>query len=114
MKSLSNREYTEYFKRKIDGVEKHNCELRKYAEKQIDSLNHLTSMISPETFWQTIPKILGVDAKLTLLVELISYEDFSSDEIIRIVESDYSYYFKELCGYDLSMKTNPSIVFNVA
>lgn len=59
-------------------------------------------------------KYLGIDAKLTLLIELVSFENFSNKDIIRIVEDDYKNYFKELCGYDLKIKPKPSMIFNVS
>ncbi|WP_431383832.1 DUF7006 family protein [Enterococcus casseliflavus] len=49
---------------------------------------------------------------MSLLADLSKYEDFSEADIIRIIESDYQNYFKELCGYDLSMQTKYSMVFN--
>lgn len=61
-----------------------------------------------------LPKILGLDAKLNLVSELSRFDDFSADEIIRITENDYKTYFKELCGYDLSIEKKNSIIFNVA
>ncbi|WP_441316288.1 DUF7006 family protein, partial [Enterococcus sp. PF-3] len=45
--------------------------------------------------------------------ELIVFDDFSNEDIIRIVENDYRTYFKELCGYDLSMDPKHSMIFNV-
>lgn len=87
--------------------------LEDYLEKQLERLNQLIDEISKETFWKVFPKILGIDAKLSLLADLSKYEDFSEADIIRIIESDYQNYFKELCGYDLSMQTKYSIVFNV-
>ncbi|HAZ1244834.1 TPA: hypothetical protein J0V22_002711 [Enterococcus faecium] len=78
-----------------------------YLDSQVEKLNQLIEGISHETFWQVFPKILGIDAKLTLLTELMPFEDFSNEEIIRIVENDYRDYFKELCGYDLRMKEKP-------
>lgn len=48
-----------------------------------------------------------------IVSELISFDDFSSEDIIRIVENDYRTYFQELCGYDLSMDPKHSMIFNV-
>ena len=87
--------------------------LMTYLESQFQKLDQLIERISQETFWQVFPEILGIDAKLTLVTELMPYEDFSNEEIIRIVENDYQDYFKELCGYDLRMKDKPSMIFHV-
>jgi len=45
---------------------------------------------------------------------LCKIQEFSSNEIIRITENDYRTYFKELCGYNLSMKTENSMIFNIS
>ncbi|MFP8918513.1 DUF7006 family protein [Enterococcus innesii] len=87
--------------------------LADYLDKQFYRLEYLIKMISPETFWAVFPEILGVDARINLLMELVAFEDFSNEEIIRIVESDYQYYHKELCGYDLKTRTQPSMMFTV-
>lgn len=106
----TKQDYLDYFKTIIT-IE--NKELTAYLNNQVAHLNQLTQTISQETFWQLFPKILGIDAKLTLLAELIQFDEFSNDEIMRIVETDYRSYSKELCGYDLITKPKPSMIFNV-
>ncbi|MHA6124537.1 DUF7006 family protein [Enterococcus mundtii] len=44
---------------------------------------------------------------------MLVFDNFSDEAIIRMVETDYRTYFKELCGYDLSMEPKHSIIFNV-
>ncbi len=51
-----------------------------YLDSQVEKLDQLIEGISHETFWQVFPKILGIDAKLTLLTELMPFEDFSNEE----------------------------------
>ncbi|WP_258185876.1 DUF7006 family protein [Enterococcus sp. PF-3] len=109
----SKNEYIRQFKAALDKEGSERLTLMTYLNSQFQKLDHLIEAISQETFWQVFPEILGVDAKLTLLTELISFEDFSNEEIIRIVENDYQVYFKELCGYDLKMKEKPSIIFHI-
>ncbi|MDB1690137.1 DUF7006 family protein [Enterococcus casseliflavus] len=87
--------------------------LTTYLNTQCEKLDQLIESISQETFWQVFPEVLGVDAKLNLLTELIPFDDFSNEEIIRIIENDYQDYFKELCGYDLKTKDKPSMIFNI-
>ena len=80
---------------------------------QMEQLTVLLEQLSKETFWQLIPRILGIDAKLCLLVEMVSFDEFSEEELIHMIEQDYSTYFKELCGYNLSKQTTHSLVFSV-
>ena len=106
-------DYIKQFQEALGQAEPERTTLATYLDSQVKKLDQLIEGISQDTFWQVFPKILGVDAKLTLLTELIPFEDFSNKEIIRIVENDYRDYFKELCGYDLRMKEKPSIIFHV-
>lgn len=89
-------------------------QLETYLKDQLQRFQQVIERLSEETFWQLFPKILGIDAKLSIVAELIRFEDFSDEEIIRITENDYATYFKELCGYDLSMKPKPSLIFNMS
>lgn len=112
-KLKTKNEYREQFQMALDQAGKERIMLTAYLDMQFQKLNQLIESISQETFWKVFPEILGVDAKLTLLTELIPFDDFSNEEIIRIIENDYPNYFKELCGYDLKMKDKPSMIFSV-
>ncbi|MFW8576817.1 DUF7006 family protein [Enterococcus entomosocium] len=107
-------EYSSYYQKEFGNASRKEKDLKDYLIDLLRRLNQLTDEISRENFWSVLPRILGIDAKLNLLVELIKFEELPSEEIIRIIENDYQSYFKELCGYDLSMETRYSLVFNVA
>jgi len=109
----SKTEYLDGFQKKFTDSNRENGALASYVEKQLTLLDQLVAGISPETFWAITPDILGIDAKLVLVTEMMRFDDFSDDEIIRIVEKDYRFYLKELCGYNLGMETKHSLVFNV-
>lgn len=113
LKVIKLEEYKNYFKEMIDLSGNERESMTDYLNAQFSELELLIENISQETFWHVFPKILGVDAKLSLLTELSPFEDFSKEEIIRIIEMDYLNYFKELCGYDLKMRTKPSLIFNI-
>lgn len=59
-------------------------------------------------------KVLGIDAKLTLFTELMQFDEFSIDEIVKIVETDYRSYFKELCDCDLITEPKRSMILNAS
>ena len=110
----TQQDYILGFQCTFEAVEKRESNVLKiYLADQIRRLNTLVDQISSHNFWEVWPKILGIDAKISLVAELISFENFSSEDILRIAESDYQTYFKELCGYDLSMETKHSMIFNV-
>ncbi|MFT0132637.1 DUF7006 family protein, partial [Candidatus Enterenecus avicola] len=109
----SKKEYIEKFQEKLAGSLRANGALAHYVAKQLDQLNCLVQDISQDTFWERIPVILGIDAKLVLITDLMRFDDFTDEEIIRIVEQDYHYYFKELCGYTLGMEAKHSLIFNI-
>ena len=110
----TKNDYIKQFQVALDQEEPERTNLTTYLDKQVEKFDQLIEAISPDTFWQVFPKVLGIDAKLTLLTELMPFEDFSNEEIIRMVENDYRDYFKELCGYDLKMEDKPSIIFHVS
>lgn len=109
----TQEEYISLFKEELNNLGSQTERIQEYIDFQFKELDKIMEDMGKDNFWVLYPKLLGIDAKLTLLVELLSFEDFSGKEIIRIVESDYRSYFKELCGYDLSMKTKHSLIFNV-
>lgn len=102
-----------FFENALVELNRETYELDLYLKKQFNLLDQLLEEISTESFWHKFPQILGIDAKLSLIIELIKFEDFSQGEIVRIVEQDYQNYFKELCGFNLNSEIKHSIVFNV-
>ncbi|EPH63173.1 hypothetical protein D932_02090 [Enterococcus casseliflavus 14-MB-W-14] len=112
-KLKSKKDYVKQFQVALDQVGQERAALTSYLNSQFQKFDQLIENISQETFWQIFPEILGIDAKLTLVTELIPFDDFSNEEIIRIAENDYQDYFKELCGYDLKTKGKPSIIFHI-
>lgn len=111
----TKEEYFEKFEHQINQKKSNQAApiLYEYMNRQFDQLMELIENLSKETYWQLIPQILGIDAKLSLLVEAIQFEGFSDTELIRMIEQDYCTYFKELCGYNLSMEPNQSLIFTV-
>ncbi|NMP59572.1 DUF7006 family protein [Enterococcus mundtii] len=112
---ITKDEYMRQFQESLPQNKKENEELNEYLTQQFEQLDQLTRTVSPDNFWENIPKILGVDAKLSLITELIRYDynKLPINEILRIVETDYRTYFKELCGNEQSTKNKYSMIFNV-
>lgn len=112
----TKEEYLKKFEDQLNQVtsEEKQADLYTYMYTQFDQLNALLDDLSKETYWQMMPRILGIDAKLVLLTELVQLDEFSTLEILRIIETDYRTYYKELCGYDLSMDPAHSLIFNVS
>ncbi|NMP59689.1 DUF7006 family protein [Enterococcus mundtii] len=110
---LTKDEYMRQFQDTVTQAKRETGELEAYLAQQFEQLNQLTNVVSPANFWETLPEVLGIDAKLTLIAELIRYDDVSMQEILRLVETDYRTYLKELCGNELSAETNHSLVFHV-
>ncbi|MGG5305764.1 hypothetical protein IGK38_000397 [Enterococcus pernyi] len=108
-------EYMRQFQESILKDKKENEELNEYLTQQFEQLDQLTRTVSPDNFWENIPRILGIDAKLTLMAELIRYDYqlITIKEMMRIVETDYRTYFKELFENNLSVNNTYSMVYNV-
>lgn len=113
MLPMTKKEYETFFKESLNKESNYESELDSYLDEQFYKLDQLINKISKENFWEIIPLILGLDAKMSLIIEMSRYEEFSKNEIIRITENDYKNYFKELCGYGINMCENSSFVFNV-
>ncbi|WP_429967537.1 DUF7006 family protein [Enterococcus sp. AZ173] len=109
----TREDYIKGFTQIFTETKRDTKDLEVYVTTQVQRLDTLLDGLTQETFWQQWPAILGIDAKLSIVTELVHFEDFSSEEIIRMAETDYQTYFKELCGYDLSMETKHSMIFNV-
>lgn len=90
--------------------------IKNYIENQVQKLKELIEALTSANFWIDIPIIMGIDSKLVLLREvIITIEDFdfSDEEVLKIVEQDYPYYNKELCGYKLNDVTSHSLIFKI-
>ncbi|MGG5325698.1 hypothetical protein IGJ83_003339 [Enterococcus pernyi] len=112
---LTKDEYMRQFQENMPQDKKENEELNEYLKQQFEQLDQLTRTVSPENFWENLPRILGIDAKLTLMSELINYDYnvIPIKEMMKIVETDYRTYFKELCGNNVSTNNHYSIVCHV-
>lgn len=110
---LRKNDYMRQFQDTLRQAKRETGELEDYLSQQFERLNQLTNVVSPANFWETLPEVLGIDTKLILITELIRYDDFSTKDILRLVETDYRTYLKELCGNELSAETNHSLVFQV-
>ncbi|NBA63620.1 DUF7006 family protein [Enterococcus mundtii] len=112
---LMKDDYMRQFKENMPQDKKEREELNKYLAQQFEQLNQLTSTVSPDNFWKILPRVLGIDAKLSLIAEMIRYDynKLPVKEILRIVETDYRTYFKELCGNDLRTNNKYSMVYNM-
>lgn len=112
----NKEEYIRYY----NTILKENSKLKKretleaYFEKNLTQLEKLIEGISKDNFWQVTPLILGIDAKMNIVSELIRFSDLSEVDMINIAENDYTTYFQELCGYNLSAEEKISIIFNVS
>lgn len=106
-------EYRNYFFNVLKQKSGERQLLFDFLKEQFNRFNQLVKDISEESFWQILPEILGIDAKLSLLLELVQFEDLNDEDVIRIIEADYQSYFQELCGYDLKSKPNYSMIFNL-
>ncbi|AUJ87420.1 DUF7006 family protein [Enterococcus sp. CR-Ec1] len=109
----SKQEYISFFYSNLEFSGRNCEEFQEYYGLLIDQLETLINLISKGNFWDIIPEIIGIDAKLNLMNEMIRQEDLSIDETIKIVEKDYRTYLKELCGYNLNAPNKHSLVFNV-
>ncbi len=110
---ITQEDYIAQFQRILANAGDQRQLLTTYVDALTKQLSTLTEELHQETFWRVFPEILGIDAKLTLLTELVVFEDCSNEDIVQIIETDYKTYFKELCGYDLKAAPKPSMIFHL-
>ncbi|AZP93148.1 hypothetical protein QJ527_03495 [Enterococcus mundtii] len=110
---LTKNNYMSQFQENMQRDKRDIEELDDYLIQQFEQLDQLINTISSDNFFLKLPIILGIDAKLTLITELIQFDQLKIKEILRIVETDYSTYFKEICELDLSAKNKYSMVYNI-
>ncbi|WP_373193636.1 hypothetical protein [Enterococcus sp. RIT-PI-f] len=110
---MNNCDYFTYFEEQLNILPKRTILLEKYIKEQFNKFDELVKSISNDNFWSVFPQILGIDARLNIVIELVSAGEFTDGEIIWVAEKDYLNYAKELCGYNLVMEVKHSLIFNV-
>ncbi|RBR95431.1 hypothetical protein EB58_00116 [Enterococcus faecalis] len=80
------------------------------------NIKKLISTINEENFFLNLSKILGYDAQLQLIIELLSLniEGLTEIEIIEISKSDYKIFIKDMCGISINEKPPHSLFFSVS
>lgn len=106
----------QYFERfmylEMMSIDTKMVKLLEYIRGLKKNLEELITKISNQNFWNTLPKILGIDAKLSLIEEF-SEEQFSETELINLVERDFMKINQENFGYKLNEEPPKSIIFFV-
>lgn len=106
----------QYFERfmylEMMSIDTKKVKLLEYIRVLKKNLEELITKISNQNFWNTLPKILGIDAKLSLIEEF-SEEQFSETELINLVERDFMKINQENFGYKLNEEPPKSIIFFV-
>ncbi|MDQ6109963.1 DUF7006 family protein, partial [Enterococcus faecalis] len=106
----------QYFERfmylEMKTIDAKKVELLEYIRCLKKQLEELITKISNQNFWNTLPKILGIDAKLSLIEEF-SEEQLSETELINLVERDFMKINQENFGYRLNEEPPKSIIFFV-
>ncbi len=97
-KFITNKEYMNQFQQSVDKAGQERIVLKIYLNKQFQKLNQLIETISNETFWQVFPEILGIDAKLTLLTEMISFDDFRMKKLFGLLKMTIKIILKSYVG----------------
>lgn len=113
MNIATKEEYFNGFKKVLMDTTVVSMKAELYLQRQMNRLEELLEMITKDNFWMVLPEILGIDSKLCAFMEIVKYEDLTIEEVISLVENDYKYYIKELCGYDLKNEPKHSIIFDV-
>ncbi|MBI0605124.1 DUF7006 family protein [Enterococcus faecalis] len=114
------RDYLKYFYEKSSDFynEKQNPLLAKEILEICLQIETQIENISSFNFFKTLSKILGLDARLQIILELESYMSddeykMEEQEIINLSRKDYIYYIKEKSGIPLVEPPIHSLYFLV-
>lgn len=81
-----------------------------------DEFEQLISAITKENFFLILALLFGIDSKLLLLTDFL-VNDYRGLELTEsemlMMEKDYNFYFKELCGYTYQEDTPMSLHFSI-
>lgn len=107
--------YFDYFEKKCDKLAK--CEQNYRVVEEIkmilEEMSEVIAAITPDTFFYSISKILGYDARLQILIEMVNdFPALSNEQIIELSRREYKSYSKELCGYCLRDVVPHSLYFS--
>ena len=99
----------------LDLVEVEYPKVYTYIHQLIDSFKCAVQQIDGSNFWELYPEILGYDSRFVLLNSLILVRDefLTEEEIIQMIETDYTHLNKESCGYSLKDQEHESLIFNI-
>lgn len=115
---LNETHYFDYFYEKINDC-RIRGELKIATELQdvCDELKLKIEHITKENFFEELSAILGLDARLQIILELISFSSYeiclSEEEIIKISRSDYRFFLKDLIGVSKDKSVPHSLLFSV-
>jgi hypothetical protein len=108
--------YFDYFEKKCDELAKYEQNYRVVEEihKVREEMLEVIDAITPDTFFYSVSKVLGYDARLQILIEMVNdFPTLSNEQIVELSRRDYKSYSKELCGYCLRDKVPHSLYFSV-
>lgn len=79
-------------------------------------LSQILSHITNENFWDSLPKILAIDSKYSLLEEYLKFDlgfESKEQELVAMIETDYLTYNKESFGYKMNEECSDALIFYV-
>ena len=93
-------------------------ELMKYSEKLCDHANDLVQQIKGENFYELLPQIMTIDAKLRVFNFFLSnsdtLEEFSCKKVIDLVNAEYkAAHFERISGFKMKHFEKDSVLFQI-
>lgn len=80
-----------------------------------DEFRECEKSTDPERFFESVSRVLRLDAKLVLLSEELKHIEFfgeSQEEAIKLIEQNSRMINKEFCGYKMTEPPHISLIFN--
>ncbi|EME7220830.1 hypothetical protein MYF49_001990 [Enterococcus faecium] len=124
MEQLKNKDafiYQEQFNNRCQYIKNeltrlNDFQVLSYIEELHQYFVQIIQNISAENFWHSLPYILGIDSRLSIVEEILSLQNeikIYGTELINLVESDYKMFNHEKMGLKLNEKKEKSLIFCV-
>ncbi len=104
----------QYFERfmtlEMQAIDTKRIKLLEYIRDLQKQMDDLIFKISGQNFWDTLPMVLGIDARVSLLEQ---FEDgqLSEEELINLVETEFHKINQGNFGYRLNEGLSKSMTF---
>ncbi|MBL1226356.1 DUF7006 family protein [Enterococcus sp. BWR-S5] len=104
--------------KQIDNCSEAGNPLTVYASELCQQANELVLTIKGENFYEVLPQLMTLDAKLRLVKFYISsrqlFSELSDYEIVKLIDEDYkNAHFEKILNFSKAFEAEDSVLFQI-